>query len=95
MAGNTFTTKEIVENLAESTGQSQATCERVLKGTVAFIGDALAGGDVVQVPKLGKFESKARPAREGRNPATGETIQIPAKSAPKFTPATDLKRRVN
>lgn len=63
-----------------------------LQGDVAQA--ALAGGDEVTLHGLGKLKPVARPARTGRNPATGEEIDIPAKTAVKFTAAKALKDAV-
>ncbi len=52
-------------------------------------------GEDVRIPDFGTFKVAKRKAREGRNPATGETIQIPASIVPKFTPAKGLKDLLN
>jgi DNA-binding protein HU-beta len=52
-------------------------------------------GHEVRIPDFGTFKVAARKAREGRNPATGMTIQIPASRVPKFTPAKGLKDALN
>ncbi|MBV8912295.1 MAG: HU family DNA-binding protein [Acetobacteraceae bacterium] len=59
------------------------------------MGDAIARGQEVSVQGLGKFKVADRPAREGRNPATGETIQIAASRKAAFAPAKPLKDKLN
>lgn len=54
----------------------------------------IAGGDEVRLTGFGKFSSSDRGARQGRNPQTGEAIQIPAKRVPKFVAGGDLKKAV-
>ena len=55
----------------------------------------LAAGNEVKFTGFGKFSTVARPAREGRNPQTGESMQIAAKTAAKFSPGAELKKAVN
>jgi DNA-binding protein HU-beta len=72
---------------AEASGALDATFE-------AIVAELAAGGDVA-VAGFDKFSVSDRSAREGRNPATGETIQIAASRAAKFSPATALKSALN
>lgn len=58
------------------------------------ITDAVAGSDTVSIAGFGKFECVERPAREGRNPATGEAIHIEASKAPKFKASSTFKAAV-
>lgn len=57
--------------------------------------DALVSKEDVQIAGFGSFKVGARKARAGRNPQTGETIQIPARNVPKFVPGKALKEAVN
>jgi DNA-binding protein HU-beta len=59
------------------------------------IAEALKAGEKVKLQGFGNFEAVERAARKGRNPQTGEEIEIAAKKAPKFSPAKDLKQAVN
>ena len=61
----------------------------------ALLLGSLKDGHEVRIPDFGTFKVTARKAREGRNPATGMTIQIPASNVPKFTPAKGLKDALN
>ena len=85
---------ELVSAIAESTDLSKADADRALKAAVDAITGAVASGDKVQIPGLGTFEPRERSAREGRNPQTGETIQIAATTAPGFKAATAFKDAV-
>ncbi|MCA1944559.1 MAG: HU family DNA-binding protein [Desulfovibrio sp.] len=82
-------------DVAEKTGQSHATVDAVLRGSLEHIREVVAKGQEVRLPGLGVFATKARKARQGRNPRTGEAIQIPAKKAPAFRPAAQFEGAVN
>jgi len=60
----------------------------------SVITDALARGEKVALVGFGTFQVVTRKARTGRNPQTGEALQIPAKKVPKFTPGKDLRGKV-
>lgn len=70
---------------------SKATVSAVVNQTLATIADEFQEGTVVALKDFGKFELKNRPARKARNPATGETVDVPAKIVPKFTFSAALK----
>ena len=59
------------------------------------IGSTIAAGDKVILPGFGTFEVRQRPARQDRNPSTGEAVMIAAKKAPAFKPGKVLKNKVN
>ena len=86
---------ELVEAVAAKTGLSKADTERTLNIVFDTIVDAVAAGDSVNVLGFGAFKPVERDAREGRNPATGETIRIDASRIPKFVPGKGFKDRVN
>ncbi|MBV8915031.1 MAG: HU family DNA-binding protein [Acetobacteraceae bacterium] len=69
----------------------------VLTGTAAFVilSAAIARGEDISIPRFGKFKAMDRPAREGRNPATGEAIQIAASRKAAFASAEQLKDKLN
>jgi len=73
---------------------TKAQSERAVDTIVETIVEALKGGDEVSIAGLGIFSTKMRPARQGRNPRTGEAIQIQAMRVPKFRPAKALKDAV-
>lgn len=70
---------------------SRGTVEKVVEAAFVAVGEAFVSGKAVHIKDFGKFEVKHRPERQGRNPATGDSITIPAKTVPKFTFAKALK----
>ena len=69
--------------------------EQAFVGALDAIGQALQTGEKVSLVGFGTFSVAQREARQGRNPATGNTIQIPAKKVVKFKPYCKLKDAVN
>ncbi|MBI2618063.1 HU family DNA-binding protein [Candidatus Kaiserbacteria bacterium] len=84
----------IVEKVHGVLGGTKADAERAVDTMVSSIVDGLKGGQEVSIAGLGIFEAKMRGARTGRNPRTGESIQIPAMRVPKFRAAKALKEAV-
>ena len=89
------TKKELIDHIAERTQQSKKDTNIFLDALGDALRESLARGQEVVLPGVGKFTVKARPARTGRNPATGETIQIAARKVPAFNFAKALKDAVN
>lgn len=85
---------DIAGKVQETLGSTKADAERAMETVIDSITMALKKGDEVSIAGLGIFVTKARPAREGRNPRTGETIKIAATRTPKFRPAKALKDAV-
>ena len=85
---------DIVDKVHGVLGSTKADAERAVECMIDSIVSGLKGGDEVSVAGLGIFATKARPARQGRNPRTGESIQVPAMRVPKFRPAKALKEAV-
>ncbi len=75
---------ELIEKVAQATELNQAVAGQAVKAVANAILDALAAGEAVRVSGLGIFNVAARPAREGRNPQTGATIQIAARKTVRF-----------
>jgi DNA-binding protein HU-beta len=86
---------ELVQAIAESADIGKAEAGRALDAVVQTITGAVASGEKIQVPGLGTFEPRDRSAREGRNPQTGETIQIAATTVPGFKAASAFKQAVS
>ncbi len=84
----------IVDKVQEILGGTKAQAERAVDAMIDCIVAGLKGGDEVSIAGLGIFSTKMRPARQGRNPRTGQSIQIPAMRVPKFRPAKALKDSV-
>lgn len=90
-----MTKQELAQKVASDTGLSGSDAKRAVDATFDAIASELAGGGEVAVAGFGKFSVSERSAREGRNPATGETIQIAASKAAKFSAAAGLKKELN
>jgi DNA-binding protein HU-beta len=75
-------------------GASNAIAESMLDALGRVVQEALANGEEVTLPGIGKLSVKTRAARTGRNPATGDSIEIPAKRVPHFSAAKALKDAV-
>lgn len=86
---------ELIAVIAEKAEISRKDAEKALAAFTGAVADALKNGDKVQLIGFGTFEAPDRPAREGRNPRTGETMVIPASKAPKFKAGKALKDSVN
>ena len=89
---------ELAQQVAQGTDLSQvqaAAAVDAIFGGDGLIAGALAGGDAVTIAGFGKFEARSRASREGRNPATGESVMIAAKTVPAFKAARALRDRVD
>lgn len=86
--------KELVDQVAEAAGLSKSDAEAAAGAVFDAIGKALAAGDKVAIAGFGTFETRERAARTGRNPQTGEEIQIKASTSPAFKAAAALKKQV-
>lgn len=86
---------EIVDGMAVQAEISKAAAAKALNAVLDLVTIALKSGKSVSIPGFGIFDVKARPAREGRNPRTGETIQIKAAKVPLFKAGKALKDAVN
>ena len=86
---------ELVEAVADRAGITKADATRALDATLEVVTEALAKGDKVPLVGFGTFSVSKRAAREGRNPRTGETVQIAARNAVSFKPGSALKEAVN
>ncbi|WP_262490634.1 HU family DNA-binding protein [Neolewinella marina] len=86
---------ELVSAIADKSGLTKDQAESALSATLASIEEALKSDDSVSLVGFGTFSVNNRPAREGRNPRTNETIQIAAKNVVKFKPGKKLSESVN
>ena len=86
---------ELVKSVAEKTGLTQAATKDVVDAVLDVITDELVKGEKVAIAGFGTFEVSERAAREGRNPRSGEVMNIPASKAPKFKAGKALKDIVN
>lgn len=86
---------DLADKIAADAGITKADAKKIVDGVFAAIAAAAAAGEEVSLPGFGKFKVKESAAREGRNPATGDTIQIAASKKLGFTPAKAVKERLN
>lgn len=88
-------TAELAEHIATGHDMNKSQAKQVVEAVFAAIVQAASKGEEVSLPGFGKFKVAAREARQGRNPATGETIQIAASKKLGFTPAKQVKDAMN
>jgi DNA-binding protein HU-beta len=86
---------ELIGSVAEKSGMPKKDAEKAVNAVFAAIEEALAKGDKVQLVGFGTFEVRERAARTGRNPQTGEEIQIAASRVPAFRAGKALKDSVS
>ena len=89
------TKKDLIAAIAKRTGEKKDTVEHVFNATLTEIENALLIGDAVAINGFGTFETKRREARTGRNPRTGEPVEIAASTSVAFKPAKALKDSLN
>ena len=90
-----MTKNELAEKVAERTGLATSQARQAVEAAIETVSDELAAGGEVALAGFGKFSVSHRAARQGRNPATGQTIDIAASKAAKFSAASALKNRLN
>lgn len=90
-----MTKNELADKVAERTGLGAGEARQAVEAAIEAVSEELAAGGEVAIAGFGKFSVSHRAARQGRNPATGETINIAASNAAKFSAASALKGRLN
>ena len=85
---------DLVEEIVNQTGLTKKTSREAVDAMTSVITDALAREEKVTLVGFGTFRVMKRKTRRGRNPKTGEEIQVPAKKVPKFKPGKALRERV-
>ena len=86
---------QLITDLAETVDAPKAQVRALLEQLSEIVSDALENNDEITLPGIGKLKVTARPARSGRNPQTGKTIDIAAKNVVKFVPAKALTDAIN
>ena len=86
--------EDLVKLVSEKTGITKKAAEQAQKTVIEGLSSALEKGDSISLVGFGSFKVVERAALEGRNPSTGEKMQIPASKVVKFTPSKSLKERV-
>jgi DNA-binding protein HU-beta len=90
-----LTKADLINNAAKAADTTKAATEKALNGILDSIQGALVEGKNVTLVGFGTFTTVQRQAREGRNPKTGEKINIPAATVAKFRPGKKLREAVN
>lgn len=90
-----MTQQHLIEQLAAHTGGSKADAKKYLEALGAVLIDALRKGERISLPGLGSFDVQESAARTGRNPRTGESLQIAAKKKIRFKAGSELAGTVN
>ncbi len=85
---------ELVDRIAEKANITKKDADAVLSAILEVIQDAVSSGDKVSLVGFGTFEVRERQAREGRNPATGKPIKIPATKVPAFSAGKIFREKV-
>ena len=86
--------RQLIEQIVEHTDSPKSEAEKHLEAFTAAVSGALKAGEEVQIPGFGKFYVRDQKAREGKNPQTGETMQIGARKVPAFKAGKALKESV-
>ena len=86
---------ELIDSIAEGAGLSKTQAEGALNALIETVKGAVASGDKVTLPGFGAWSQSQRSARQGRNPRTGEVVQIPASKGVKFSAGAQFKAAVN
>ncbi len=86
---------ELIETISASIDVPKSTAENTVNAFVEAITQTLSNGDTVSLPGFGSFSTSVRAARTGRNPQTGEPLEIAEATIPKFKAGKALKDRVN
>jgi len=91
-----MTRSELIQAISKALPMlSPEDVEQGVRRILDQLGDALAHGERIEIRGFGSFTLHIRPARQGRNPRSGETVAIPARSVPHFKPGKELRERVD
>ena len=86
---------DIADEVADCIGVSRSTAGDAVEAVFVAVREALARGEEVRIVGFGVFGTRNRPARTGRNPSTGASVEIAASTAPTFRPGRPLREAVN
>lgn len=87
--------EELISLISEISGESKSTCDLVLAAFCEAAKETMKDGKGIQLTRFAKLYPVRREARKGHNPQTGEEIEIPAQTAVKFLPLSELKNALN
>jgi DNA-binding protein HU-beta len=86
---------DLVNSISQKTGLTKTKTNEVIDAFVESVTESLKDGNKVTLVNFGTFNTSKRDARKGRNPKTGETIEIPAKRVARFKVGTGLSKNIN
>lgn len=86
---------QLIDVIAEKTNLPKTTVSSVVSEMHEVIIETLKKGDLVKISGFGTFASKKREAKKGRNPKTGETVNIPPRTVAKFKPSKEIKEQLD
>ena len=87
-----MTKADFIDRVASKSGLSKRDATKAVDAFLDSVTEALKGGEAVSFTGFGKFSAQQRAARQGVNPRTGERVQIPAATVPKFSAGSQLKQ---
>ncbi len=90
-----MTKADLIKKISEAAGINATEAKKALEATTDNIKQALVAGDKVQLIGFGTFSVTERPAREGKNPRTGEPLHIDAKKVAKFKAGAEFENQIN
>ena len=91
----TITKAELVEGVAQAADLTKKDAERLVEIVLESIVETLQEGEKIELRGFGSFRVRERGSRRGRNPKTGEPVDIPAKRVPYFKPGKELRELIN
>jgi integration host factor subunit beta len=94
-AGDGLTKAELVEEVSRVTQLTKKQAEEIVNTVFSTIVDSLRAGRKIELRGFGSFRIRNRGARLGRNPKTGEKVEVPPKRIPYFKPGKELKEQLN
>ena len=86
---------DLVRHVADEAGMTRAAAGAAVDAMLSGVAGSLSRGEAVTLPGFGTFLTRDRPARTGRNPRTGESVEIAASTVPAFKPGKPLRDAVN
>ncbi len=90
-----MTKAELIEEVSRVSDLTKKHSEIIVDTVFKSIVNALHGGDKIELRGFGSFRIRQRESRKGRNPKTGENVDVPAKKVPYFKPGKELKELIN
>lgn len=90
-----MTKADLIEEISQAAEMSRKDSELIVETVFGSIVQSLKSGDKIEIRGFGSFRTRERKPRTGRNPKTGERVDVPAKKIPYFKPSKELKDVVN